>query len=281
VKDRNLRKRMEAYQESAQGTHARRGMGNWPVYAAVGGSALAMASNASANSIVYSGVIHVSAVGQANRNVTAPLQLAGNGYAHAIRIDVDRATHTSFSAGPPQPGFTSQSMSRSIVKHRYSGVAGLLPAAGDHLAINPNNLLVQVLGEGQDVSSAMFRFVNGGNFSEVAVKAPPNSNLYAGFAGNGAAAFAGLELDVNGQTHYGWIELSFTDAPSRGDQPQSLTVLAYALNDIAGQSILTGETSNSSSPTPNTPEPSTMAMAVLAAGSAGVLAWRRRSRTQN
>ena len=76
--------------------------------------------------------------------------------------------------------------------------------------------------------------------------------------------FAGVRLNDPMGTHFGWIRLHVISATS-------MTVIDWAYNDVAGAPINAGDQSTTA-----VPEPSTMTMVLLGAGSAGVLAWRRR-----
>ena len=76
--------------------------------------------------------------------------------------------------------------------------------------------------------------------------------------------FAGVRLNDPLGTHFGWIRLHVNSGTS-------MTVIDWAYNDVAGAPINAGDQSTTA-----VPEPSTMTMVLLGAGSAGVLAWRRR-----
>ena len=76
--------------------------------------------------------------------------------------------------------------------------------------------------------------------------------------------FAGVRLNDPLGTHFGWIRLHVNSG-------SSMTVIDWAYNDVAGAPINAGDQSTTA-----VPEPSTMTMVLLGAGSAGVLAWRRR-----
>jgi hypothetical protein len=79
--------------------------------------------------------------------------------------------------------------------------------------------------------------------------------------------FLGFDL-ANGDK--GWVRIEVTSQNGDG-LPDGVTAIDYAYNDVSGGSIYAGEGIPSS-----VPEPSTKALALLALGSAGVLAWRRR-----
>jgi hypothetical protein len=82
--------------------------------------------------------------------------------------------------------------------------------------------------------------------------------------------FAGIRVTTAGGPHLGWIRIRLEDTNSDGFTNR-LTVVDYAYNDVAGASIQAGDTGSAP-----VPEPSSKAMALLAAGAIGVLAWRKR-----
>ena len=88
MKGLDLTQRLAAYQESTKSTSVRHGGANWAAYAAAAGSALAMASNASANTIYYSGVLNAA---------TGPV---GNNLVPIFDYLIDRATNFVPVAAP-------------------------------------------------------------------------------------------------------------------------------------------------------------------------------------
>jgi hypothetical protein len=82
---------------------------------------------------------------------------------------------------------------------------------------------------------------------------------------------AGIRFQQNGDTHYGWVRFSFEDTNHDG-WLDKLTVTDWAYESVADHAITAGEIP--------TPEPGTMSLSVLALGSAGVLALRRRRKAQ-
>jgi hypothetical protein len=80
----------------------------------------------------------------------------------------------------------------------------------------------------------------------------------------GGAGYAAIRLS-NGDL--GWMKIAVgTDFLG---YPTSVAILSWAYNDVPGAPIVTGETAN-------TPEPNSLALALLATGAVGVLAFRRR-----
>ncbi|MCU1235913.1 MAG: hypothetical protein JWP63_3880 [Candidatus Solibacter sp.] len=95
-----------------------------------------------------------------------------------------------------------------------------------------------------------------------------NNFSFTGQFLNSATGFAGIRFNQGGNPYYGWIRLHATIGPGNA---VTTTAIDWAYNDVTGQSIKAGEGVPSAAP-----EPSTISMALLAAGSAGVLAWRKR-----
>ncbi len=67
----------------------------------------------------------------------------------------------------------------------------------------------------------------------------------------------------------GWIKVQVSDTGSTG-YPNEITVLGWAYNDVSGGSIYAGQTSSGA-----IPEPSSLALGLLATGSVGLAALRR------
>jgi hypothetical protein len=94
-----------------------------------------------------------------------------------------------------------------------------------------------------------------------------NGGIHDGYWSRGGAGYAAIRLP-NGDL--GWIKIA---VGTEFGYPTSAAILSWAYNDVPGASILTGETANT---TASTPEPNSLALALLATGAAGVLAFRRR-----
>ena len=80
----------------------------------------------------------------------------------------------------------------------------------------------------------------------------------------GKTGFAGFQLPASKGGGEGWIRFEVTDGASNGG-PSEAQAIDWAYND-AGGGINAGQV----------PEPRTTALALMAAGSVGVLAWRKR-----
>jgi hypothetical protein len=85
----------------------------------------------------------------------------------------------------------------------------------------------------------------------------------------GETGFFGFAFNKGGQRHYGWGELKF-DPTSVSSKGYGFQVTRAYYNDTPGAAITAGDTGGGSA----VPEPSTLALAMLAAG--GVAAYRSR-----
>lgn len=224
------------------GTFYRR-TGNWPIYAAATGSALAMATGASA-SLITSGIVSGVYPGGESVNPGGPNTQLGL-----------------------IPGL-------SVKIHALSSAAG--PTVQLQLqASNENIFFSQVFTDiaknfGFESPIAPVRAGGGGHTEDV--KAFFSSNVYGNFLA-GMPGFIGLSFSAGGgNTDYGWIELKFTN--NGGGVPYYLDALAFGINTNTGQTpgtLLAGEIDGGF-----IPEPGTLSLALLASGAAGVMALRRR-----
>jgi hypothetical protein len=84
----------------------------------------------------------------------------------------------------------------------------------------------------------------------------------------GAAGYLGLELQIDGQVHYGWaaLEVFRLQLGPPANFGLKYVVTGYAYDTVAGETITAGEG--------KTPEPGTLGL--LALGSLGLGFWRRR-----
>lgn len=221
--------------------------GNWPVYAAAAGSALAMTTSASASIIsgVYTGTGPnggVSVRPLANGHSSVKGLLFGLG---EINIKAQSGTNvfghfTNFSAEGILPlkifeaGSYGQYAKNFGFGGQISSAAGVLAASGARIA------------------RALFTSSSAGSFH-------PGQPGYVGFA-----------LDAGGGTaNYGWLKLEFSFDPQTTQGV--LEALGFGYETTAGKAIAAGDTGGTA-----TPEPGTMALGILAAGAAGVVALRRR-----
>ena len=247
---------------SVAGTVQRR-CGSWQLYATVTGSALAMASSASAGSIVFTnGPVTVGPI--ANVAVTNVSQSSGQ--KTAVQKFILKTAHganagASFSFGVHQRIVDSNLNGSAFLGGSGVGGAGFLfTAVHDKVAKLSSNVKISA-------HSPVFSPIFEGGKAPVATT---TQGLQSGWQ-PGKYGFAGFEIQTSifHHTDYGWIQLMFNEG-SNG-LANGITVKDWAY-DSSGNAILTDATGQSS----GTPEPSTLAMALLAAGAAGVLALRRR-----
>lgn len=234
-----LEKRLNGYSAGAAKLRGR--MGNWSVYAAAAGSALAITTNASA-SIIYG-------------------TFSGDGPHGGASVQ-------------PQPGGTSSIKGiffpgGEINIKAVSGTSNLSPFGV--LSVEGIGALKIFQGSGSNAQNAR-NFLSGVGISAGAGTLASNARIVAArFSGSdfgsfqsGKYGFVGFADQVSpGVTNYGWLKVDFI---KQGDVPHILEVLAWGFETTANQAIAAGAT----------PEPGTMALGILAAGAAGVVALRRR-----
>ena len=92
---------------------------------------------------------------------------------------------------------------------------------------------------------------------------------------NAKNKFLGLEITINGQSHFGWARISF---PTFGVG----VLTGYAYETIPGKTILTGATTDDAADVVGTAKPSdvpvwraTQSLGLLARGATGLELWRR------
>ena len=238
---------LKAYSESVQASGTvqgwRKRAGSWSAYAAAAGSALVLATAAEANTIVYSGQQHLY----------APALINIDGQGHSFRLSV-----RSSDLGDP-------------VSCQDFWSAYLIPPVGGQVL--GGTKVIKGLPFGARVSS----HVSGFAASNTLLRSHSTS-LYCSAQHNGSfgrkGVFAGVKFTQAGQVHYGWIAINF----GRNNDPFAIS---WAYNDVAGAPISAGQIYNDA-PGPVPPnstvsvEPASAALSLLAAGSNGVLAWRRR-----
>jgi len=93
------------------------------------------------------------------------------------------------------------------------------------------------------------------------------SNKNGSFGPRTVTGFVGFKAP-NGDL--GWIKISVSASPNAPTSPNEITLLGWAYNDVSGGSINAGQTSGGA-----VPEPSSLALGLLAAGSVGLAALRR------
>jgi hypothetical protein len=237
-------------------------LGSWSIYAAATGSALALGTSAGAS------IIH----GFSNLTVTAPGTM--NVQYGTLTIGQPPAVPYQYpyilALNPIFPGF-------------QFGLAFVSDscACGLDFFVDPFDATMSM--------NPLHRFASGDVISGGGAPSFYQSGFLAArcqgvasFACNGTASFdkqpwgpsnvygfagfrtAGTGTGSNFIQRFGWIRLKWN---SNAGFPNSITALDWAIED-SGAPIVAGAT--------GTPEPGTMSMALLAAGAAGIVAWRKR-----
>ena len=231
----------------------RRSVADWRIYAAVTGSAMAMATNASAGVIYFNQAVTVGPIANVARS-SATLAIQG--------IDLQTAMGgylgANFRVGVYQRFGSSGSQAGQAFFRAGGGSFAVLAATGVGL---------KKFASGANISTAPGQWLN---TAALASRSGSNSvvNRAAGWAAS-ATGFAGFRFSTtaNHALDYGWVRLSYTVGTN--GLPNSITATDWGY-DPTGAAVTAGETSTSA-----TPEPSTAALAILAAGAAGVAALRR------
>jgi hypothetical protein len=207
-------------------------IGNWPIYAAAAGSALAMATSASAS--IIAGVYNPTS------NTVIPNTPGNIGF---LGIGTDHVVIKAVS------GVTAKGPTAIL------SVIGFSPVGIFETATYSQN--ARKFAPGAPISTGPFAATG------KIVKAHFSGKDFGEFTA-GIPGYAGLVINAGTHLDYGWLKLEFTDDPVTG-LPATLTAIAYGIQTDGGH-IDAGET----------PEPDTMALALLASGATGVAALRRR-----
>ncbi len=237
-------------------------LSTWGVYAAATGATLAMASNADA-SIIY-GVANVSASITPN----APFDSASNAFQIAGRKVEIGIGESRFSSGfsifagirGVGPVLFADQGSASLIN--FNRGQSILTAGGFASRYGLARAIVRGSGSGGGSSSGGSSSGNAGsNFGTA---------IFGNFA-SGKTGFAGFLLQKGAsQLDFGWLRIKVSDPNSVGYMTE-IQALDWAYNDTAFGPIAAGEGAAA-------PEPGTAALALLASGAVGLLAWRRRRR---
>jgi hypothetical protein len=245
----NLKAKLDAYEASSavgSGAAAKKRQRTWPVYAAAAGSGLAMATSAEAG-IVYSGP----------QNVTLAPRTNTGSASHSINID---GHGHNFVLG----GY------RSTVAHTFV-YAGVWGAGRGGLQVLHGGSSLKNLASGAKISNGAGAFGGSAPFFlrlKIATIGGATRPPQLGTWPQSHVGFGGFKFTSGGQSHFGWIKLEWnggTFGKATGI-PTSITALGWAYETTPGLAIAAGAV----------PEPSTGVLALLASGSAGVLAWRKR-----
>jgi hypothetical protein len=249
------------------------------MYAAAAGSAMALTTSLTA-SIIYSGLQNVTAKpsfvqsGGFERTGFRNIDIDGQGNSFHIAVRLFSGSFDSRSGSVTlDPGGCQRSVQFGypICSH----------PVGRQMLGSGNNL--RRLAFGAEISSGQPGF----GASHYLVRRLATSGIGRGtWPPAPASGFVGVKFIEDGATHFGWIRLKFGGEPGL-DVPSGITAVDWAYNTVAGAPIRAGQTrSNGDSDllpadafAPSSgPEPSNKALAVLSAGSLGLLAWRKRRR---
>lgn len=218
--------------------------GNWATYAAVTGSALAMATSASAAII--------TSIPETPITVTPG---TGASFVHLPGLLSPQATVEHF---PAVLGRVAAGMDGSVLE---TGFSHLAPFLGSGVLIGPN---------------AAGSFVGGGApaLRSVSDGVPIAEGDWPAAGGTGFLGFRFI-TDTHFNYDYGWMKLSFSvDA---NGLPDSLTFYGLAYDDTNAP-ILTGDT-GAPEGGGTTPEPGTAGLMLLALGAAAVGVLRKQKAT--
>jgi hypothetical protein len=249
-----LDSRLSGYSSGAKVVAAARRLrsrtGNWPVYAAAAGSALAMTTSASAS--IISGVY------------------TGSGPNGGVSVRPQASSHSSIKGllfGLGELNLKAKSGVGAFGHYTNFSVEGILPLrifeAGSYGQYAKN------FGFGGQISSAAGVLAASG--ARIAKAVFSGGSSFGSFNA-GVPGYVGFAVDQGGgNVNYGWLKLEFSFNPQSQTQGV-LEALGYGYETTAGKAIGAGDTG----PGTATPEPGTMALSILAAGAAAVVALRRR-----
>jgi len=252
----DLNRQLEAYAiASSSERNPQSRWGKWPIYAAATAAAIAGASAASAD-IIYSGPINISG----NEVEIIPQRN------HTIRFSVylSPLRHFVSSVGPNGTNIPSANLNEEF--GRVRGGASFFQSGGSLLKNFPAGAPIagslrggSWLGTDHSVLTHQGHFVTSGGSRN-------NNFRNHGFLGMELVGTTGQHGVPTGSVEPGWIQVQFT-----GTFPGSFDITGWAYNTDGP--INAGQTSA-------TPEPSYLPLMLLAAGAAGVLAWKRSRRQQ-
>ena len=249
-----LTQRLDSYAAQNRRTRA----SSWPLYAAAAGSALAMATNASA-SIIYCG--------------------PGNNYCASNHApNASAAKLNSFLAFQTQPGASHPgAASHDVVLNLdvfRAGISALASVQGanqiqifDTSAVG--SFIAKKFSSGDRIGAGLTVAQPGPNGIVQRMSTSQHNAFQYGNFVSGIPGFVGVAINntAHSGTEYGWIRLMFTNTNS---VPGLLQVVDWAVNTTANQSISAGQGFIA------TPEPGTLGLTLLAGGAAAIAALRRR-----
>jgi MYXO-CTERM domain-containing protein len=234
---------------------------NWQVYAAVTGSAVAMATNASA-SIIYSGILNQKVAvksaqtGSPGQLMTTAIKLKSGAGAtiqvgfHAVAAQGNSGPSFKFGAAALKGSQVDFLLKSSFVKRLSSGAK---ISGGTHTAQGHNGFVKGNQVTAQSVADRSIRYARRQSFGW------SRTEGFAGFS---------FTTVTDHQKDFGWVRLEFTVGSNA--LINGLTVIDWGYQNN-GAAITAGNEGVISAP-----EPPTADLALLALGAAGVTALRRR-----
>lgn len=233
----SLTRKLNAYGVQAREVKSRAGVARIPAFATTAGAALAMTTSAEAG-IIYSGVQDVSVMVGLHSTGSKGIDIKNPGGAASTFKLVNQLQGTTGGGGGFQGRIELLAPgAKPIASFPYSTPRLLNFASGHNIA-------------GERAGSGMIyqKTFHGG----------PRGHFVQSVTG-----FVGFYLPGDG---YGWIRLEWSRPTA---DTVKVTAIDWAYNDTPGGGIVAGQMTS-------VPEPSTLTLAVLAAGSAGVMALRKR-----
>jgi PEP-CTERM motif len=227
----------------------------WTPYAAALTSGLALNTAADADFIVSNGSLNLS-VNTANHSAVAT---PGGTFARSAQSFPMGAANLGLFVGFARTAGGSFGIAR--LSNLFNNASFLDNASG----------AVMRLAQGAQVSAAAGAAAWGQGGALNAASIIGGNQYMLGTWPQKSIGFAGVRIQTanwsanNQNYNYGWIQLAWTDP---GGFPTGLEAFSWAYNTGSNGPILAGDAGS-------TPEPSSLALALMAAGSAGVLAWRR------
>jgi len=211
---------------------SRKNRSNWGIYAAAAGASLSMVTSADAGIIA------------GNLNITA----------HAPQASTPVTQNFSIAGVPGKLWIDSSFSSRHLETIRFlDGVKFFNNSSG---WVRKYGLNAPISAGHHNGTVGLVVQENNGSFFSRGLR-HATSSAYLGFVTNGG--------------DLGWLKIELS-SPDHTGYPEDVTLVDYAYDQTAGETILAGDTGVSAA----TPEPDSKGLALLAAGAMGVLTLRRR-----